>query len=75
MNFSSEILVHNRDDFMQFVLTNKLASEVAKIRENQFSLIPTFGKNLFIFTEIYVINLTSEMLRTNKRRVKTPSPQ
>ncbi|WP_228710287.1 relaxase/mobilization nuclease domain-containing protein [Acinetobacter junii] len=57
----SEILVHNRDDFMQFVLTNKLASEVAKIRENQFSLIPTFGKNLFIFKEEYMKdNLTSE---------------
>lgn len=50
----SEILVHNRDDFMQFVLTNKLASEVAKIRENQFSLIPTFGKKPIYFQgEIY----------------------
>lgn len=50
----AELLVRNRDDFMQFVLTNKLASEVVKIREKQFSLIPPFGKKAIYFQgEIY----------------------
>ena len=39
---------------MQFVLTNKLASEVIKIREKQFSLVPPFGKKPIYFQgEIY----------------------
>ncbi len=50
----SELLVRNREDFIRFVLHNKLASEVVKIREKQFSLIPPFGKKAIYFQgEIY----------------------
>ncbi|WP_045126919.1 hypothetical protein [Acinetobacter nosocomialis] len=69
----SELLVRNRDDFMQFVLSNKLASEVVKIREKQFSLVPPFGKKPIYFQgEIYERQFTIEKCsRTIRERIKS----
>ncbi|WP_111828057.1 MobA family protein [Acinetobacter colistiniresistens] len=69
----SELLVRNRDDFMQFVLTNKLASEVVKIREKQFSLVPPFGKKPIYFQgEIYERQFNIEKCsRTIRERIKS----
>ncbi|QHH96042.1 MobA family protein [Acinetobacter dispersus] len=69
----SELLVRNRDDFMQFVLTNELASEVVKIREKQFSLVPPFGKKPIYFQgEIYERQFTIEKCsRTIRERIKS----
>ncbi len=69
----SELLVRNRDDFMQFVLNNKLASEVVKIREKQFSLVPPFGKKPIYFQgEIYEKQFKIEKCsRTIRERIKS----
>ncbi|MCG5256175.1 MULTISPECIES: hypothetical protein [Acinetobacter calcoaceticus/baumannii complex] len=69
----SELLVRNRDDFMQFVLTNQLASEVVKIREKQFSLVPPFGKKPIYFQgEIYERHFNIEKCsRTIRERIKS----
>lgn len=69
----SELLVRNRDDFMQFVLNNKLASEVVKIREKQFSLVPPFGKKPIYFQgEIYERQFNIEKCsRTIRERIKS----
>lgn len=69
----SELLVRNRDDFMQFVLSNKLASEVVKIREKQFSLVPPFGKKPIYFQgEIYEKQFNIEKYsRTIRERIKS----
>lgn len=69
----SELLVRNRDDFMQFVLTNELASEVVKIREKQFSLVPPFGKKPIYFQgEIYERQFIIEKCsRTIRERIKS----
>ena len=69
----SELLVRNRDDFMQFVLTNELASEVVKIQEKQFSLVPPFGKKPIYFQgEIYERQFTIEKCsRTIRERIKS----
>lgn len=69
----SELLVRNRDDFMQFVLSNKLASEVVKIREKQFSLVPPFGKKPIYFQgEIYEKQFNIEKCsRTIRERFKS----
>ncbi|MCT9979460.1 MobA family protein [Acinetobacter sp. I-MWF] len=69
----SELLVRNRDDFMQFVLTNQLASEVVKIREKQFSLVPPFGKKPIYFQgEIYERQFNIEKCpRTIRERIKS----
>lgn len=69
----SELLVRNRDDFMQFVLSNKLASEVVKIREKQFSLVPPFGKKPIYFQgEIYERQFNIEKCsRTIRERIKS----
>ncbi|WP_038343288.1 hypothetical protein [Acinetobacter sp. A47] len=69
----SEFLVRNRDDFMQFVLTNKLASEVVKIRDKQFSLVPPFGKKPIHFQgEIYERQFNIEKCsRTIRERIKS----
>lgn len=69
----SELLVRNRDDFMQFVLSNKLASEVVKIREKQFSLVPPFGKKPIYFQgEIYEKQFNIEKCsRTIRERIKS----
>lgn len=69
----SELLVRNRDDFMQFVLNNKLASEVVKIREKQFSLVPPFGKKPIYFQgEIYEKRFIIEKCsRTIRERIKS----
>ena len=69
----SELLVRNRDDFMQFVLSNKLASEVVKIREKQFSLVPPFGKKPIYFQgEIYERHFNIEKCsRTIRERIKS----
>ncbi|RPE28281.1 hypothetical protein EC846_2724 [Acinetobacter sp. BIGb0102] len=69
----AELLVRNRDDFMQFVLINKLASEVVKIREKQFSLVPPFGKKPIYFQgEIYERQFNIEKCsRTIRERIKS----
>ncbi|WP_151867833.1 MobA family protein [Acinetobacter soli] len=69
----SELLVRNRDDFMQFALNNKLASEVVKIREKQFSLVPPFGKKPIYFQgEIYERQFNIEKCsRTIRERIKS----
>ncbi|QQC83627.1 MobA family protein [Acinetobacter bereziniae] len=69
----SELLVRNRDDFMQFVLNNKLASEVVKIREKQFSLVPPFGKKPIYFQgEMYERQFNIEKCsRTIRERIKS----
>ena len=69
----SELLVRNRDDFMQFVLNNKLASEVVKIRKKQFSLVPPFGKKPIYFQgEIYERHFNIEKCsRTIRERIKS----
>lgn len=69
----AELLVRNRDDFMQFVLINKLASEVVKIREKQFSLVPPFGKKPIYFQgEIYEKHFNIEKCsRTIRERIKS----
>ena len=58
---------------MQFVLTNKLASEVIKIREKQFSLVPPFGKKPIYFQgEIYERQFNIEKCsRTIRERIKS----
>ncbi|WP_224964962.1 MobA family protein [Acinetobacter guillouiae] len=69
----SELLVRNRDDFMQFVLSNELASEIVKIREKQFSLVPPFGKKPIYFQgEIYEKQFNIEKCsRTIRERIKS----
>lgn len=69
----AELLVRNRDDFMQFVLINKLASEVVKIREKQFSLVPPFGKKPIYFQgEVYERQFNIEKCsRTIRERIKS----
>lgn len=58
---------------MQFVLNNKLANEVVKIREKQFSLVPPFGKKPIYFQgEIYEKQFNIEKCsRTIRERIKS----